>query len=69
MAIGLTRYHVDTEVPFKQGNRLPVLKVPDIITFIVCMYVGGSNENHKTEIKIQTIVPLSHKLADMLSVL
>jgi hypothetical protein len=32
-------------------------------------YVGESNENHKTEIKIQNIAPLSYKLADMLPML
>jgi hypothetical protein len=33
------------------------------------MYVGESNENRKTEIKILNIAPLSYKLADMLPML
>jgi hypothetical protein len=32
-------------------------------------YVGESDENRKTEIKIRNIVPLSYKLADMLPML
>jgi hypothetical protein len=32
-------------------------------------YVGESNENRKTEIKIRNITPLSYKLADMLAML
>jgi hypothetical protein len=33
------------------------------------MYVGESNENRKTEIKIRNIAPLSYKSADMLPML
>jgi hypothetical protein len=33
------------------------------------IYVGESNENHITEIKIQNIMPLSCKLADVLPML
>jgi hypothetical protein len=32
-------------------------------------YVGESNENRKTEIKVRNITPLSYKLADMLPML
>jgi hypothetical protein len=33
------------------------------------IYGGESNENRKTEIKIRNIMPLSYKLADMLTML
>jgi hypothetical protein len=33
------------------------------------IYVGESNKNRKTEIKIRNIAPLSYKLADMLPML
>jgi hypothetical protein len=33
------------------------------------LYVGESNDNRKTEIKIRNIAPLSYKLADMLPML
>jgi hypothetical protein len=33
------------------------------------LYLGESNENRKTEIKIRNIAPLSYKLADMLPML
>jgi hypothetical protein len=33
------------------------------------LYIGESNENHKTEIKIRNIMPVSYKLADMLPML
>jgi hypothetical protein len=42
----------------KKGKVVPVLN-----------YVGESNENRKTEIKIRNIAPLSYKLADMLPML
>jgi hypothetical protein len=32
-------------------------------------YIGESNENRKSEIKIRNIAPLSYKLADMLPML
>jgi hypothetical protein len=38
-------------------------------TFLLEKYEGESNENHKTEIKIRNIAPLSYKLADMLPML
>jgi hypothetical protein len=35
----------------------------------VSNYIGESNENRKTEIKIQNIAPLSYKLVGMLPLL
>jgi hypothetical protein len=40
-----------------------------IITIIIIIYEGESNENRKTEIQIRNIAPLSYKLADMLPML
>jgi hypothetical protein len=39
------------------------------VSYIAHSYVGESNENRKTEIKIRNITPLSYKLADMLPML
>jgi hypothetical protein len=49
---------------------MPHTVMSDLLLYIrVYLYVGESNENRKTEIKIRNIAPLPSKLADMLPVL
>jgi hypothetical protein len=52
---------------FLSGGRLDVEAV--VLPYRQYIYVGESNENHKTEINFRNIAPLSYKLADMLPML